>query len=50
VVRPGGIGTAATRIPYQQEHLDLIESIRAGTPLNEAKTSHESTLTGIMGP
>ena len=35
--------------PYQQEHLDLIESIRAGTPLNEAKTVAESTLTGIMG-
>lgn len=35
--------------PYQQEHLDLMASIRAGTPLNEAKTVAESTLTGIMG-
>src|SRR5215831_9863310 len=35
--------------PYQQEHQDLIASIRAGEPLNEAKTVAESTLTGIMG-
>ena len=35
--------------PYQQEHQDLIESIRVGKPLNEAKAVAESTLTGIMG-
>jgi predicted dehydrogenase len=35
--------------PYQQEHQDLIDSIRAGRPLNEAKAVAESTLTGIMG-
>jgi predicted dehydrogenase len=35
--------------PYQQEHQDLIASIRAGTPLNEARAIAESTLTGIMG-
>jgi predicted dehydrogenase len=35
--------------PYQQEHQDLIDSIRVGKPLNEAKTVAESTLTGIMG-
>jgi predicted dehydrogenase len=34
---------------YQQEHQDLIASIRAGVPLNEAKAIAESTLTGIMG-
>ncbi len=34
---------------YQQEHQDLIASIRAGTPLNEAQAVAESTLTGIMG-
>jgi len=34
---------------YQQEHADLIASIRAGKPLNEAQTIAESTLTGIMG-
>ena len=35
--------------PYQLEHQDLIASILAGTPLNEAKTVAESTLTGILG-
>jgi predicted dehydrogenase len=35
--------------PYQKEHQDLIDSIRAGKPLNEAKAVGESTLTGIMG-
>jgi predicted dehydrogenase len=34
---------------YEQEHLDLIASIRAGQPLNEAQAVAESTLTGIMG-
>ncbi|MDR2863338.1 MAG: Gfo/Idh/MocA family oxidoreductase [Puniceicoccales bacterium] len=34
---------------YVQEHVDLIESIRNGTPLNEARTVAESTLTGILG-
>ncbi len=35
--------------PYQQEHQDLIDSIRCCKPLNEAQTVAESTLTGIMG-
>ena len=35
--------------PYQQEHQDLIDSIRAAKPLNEAKAVAESTLAGIMG-
>ena len=34
---------------YEQEHIDLIESIRSGKPLNEAKTVAESTLSAIMG-
>jgi predicted dehydrogenase len=34
---------------YRQEHLDLINSIRAGKPLNEARAVAESTLMGIMG-
>jgi predicted dehydrogenase len=34
---------------YQQEHVDLINSIRSGNPLNEAQTIAESTLTAIMG-
>ena len=35
--------------PYQQEHTDLVNSIRAGQPINEAQAIAESTLTGIMG-
>jgi predicted dehydrogenase len=35
--------------PYVQEHTDLIESIRGGTPINELKNVAESTLTAIMG-
>ncbi len=35
--------------PYSQEHTDLIASIRAGKPLNEARQVAESTLTAIMG-
>jgi len=35
--------------PYQLEHQDLMDSIRCGKPLNEARTVAESTLTGIMG-
>lgn len=37
------------RNPYEQEHIDLIDSIRAGKPLNELRTVAESTLTAIMG-
>jgi myo-inositol 2-dehydrogenase / D-chiro-inositol 1-dehydrogenase len=37
------------RNPYEQEHTDLIASIRAGKPLNELKQVAESTLTAIMG-
>ncbi|HOW65493.1 MAG TPA: Gfo/Idh/MocA family oxidoreductase [Candidatus Paceibacterota bacterium] len=35
--------------PYEQEHVDLIKSIREGKPLNEAQQAAESTLTAIMG-
>jgi predicted dehydrogenase len=34
---------------YQQEHIDMIASIREGKPLNEAQRVAESTLTAIMG-
>lgn len=37
------------RNPYQVEHEDLIASIRAGTPINEAQTIAEATMTGILG-
>lgn len=36
-------------LPYEQEHTDLIESIRKGEPLNELKRVAESTMTAIMG-
>ncbi|HET9425103.1 MAG TPA: Gfo/Idh/MocA family oxidoreductase [Gemmatimonadaceae bacterium] len=35
--------------PMQQEHNDLIASIKAGTPRNDLKRIAESTLTAIMG-
>ncbi len=35
--------------PYVQEHVDLIASIRNGSPLNEGKQVAESTMTAIMG-
>jgi predicted dehydrogenase len=35
--------------PYTQEHVDLVRSIRAGKPLNEARQVAESSLTAIMG-
>jgi len=34
---------------YEQEHIDLVASIRAGKPLNELKNVAESTMTAIMG-
>lgn len=41
--------TGKFRNPYEQEHVDLIESIRAGEPLNEAQQVAESNLGAIMG-
>ena len=35
--------------PYQQEHTDLIASIRAGSPINELRQVADSTLTAIAG-
>ena len=35
--------------PYVLEHRDLVKSIRAGKPLNEAKRVAESTMTAILG-
>jgi predicted dehydrogenase len=37
------------RTPYEQEHVDFIESIRAGKPLNESQQVAESNLAAIMG-
>jgi predicted dehydrogenase len=35
--------------PYLQEHVDLINSIRSGKPINETQQIAESCLTAIMG-
>ncbi|MGC8642918.1 MAG: Gfo/Idh/MocA family protein, partial [Isosphaeraceae bacterium] len=35
--------------PYVQEHIDLLESIVTGKPINELKQVAESTLVAIMG-
>jgi predicted dehydrogenase len=35
--------------PYVQEHIDLLNSIRAGKPLNELKSVTEATFTAILG-
>jgi predicted dehydrogenase len=35
--------------PYVQEHVDLLNSIIEGKPLNESRSVAESTLTAIMG-
>jgi predicted dehydrogenase len=35
--------------PYVQEHIDLVASLRRGSPLNELQEVAESTLTAIMG-
>lgn len=35
--------------PYVQEHIDLLKSIFANKPLNEARQVAESTLTAVMG-
>ncbi len=40
----GDIGAA-----YQQEHKDLVDSIRAGEPIVELKETAESSLTAAMG-
>lgn len=35
--------------PYMQEHKHLLESIKAGKPINEGRQVAESTMTAIMG-
>lgn len=34
---------------YVQEHTDLIDAIRSGSPINEARQIAESTLTAVLG-
>ena len=40
---------ATERNPYVLEHVDLIASIRSGSPLNEGRRIAESTMSAIMG-
>ncbi|TWU47451.1 Inositol 2-dehydrogenase/D-chiro-inositol 3-dehydrogenase [Rubripirellula tenax] len=40
----GNIGAA-----YQQEHKDLIDSVRSGKPIVELKETADSSLTGVLG-
>ncbi len=40
---------AKARNAYEQEHENLIASIRSGQPINEAQALAESTLTAILG-
>jgi predicted dehydrogenase len=35
--------------PYQQEHADLIASVRAGTPIVEIQDTADSSLTAVLG-
>ncbi|WP_226467298.1 Gfo/Idh/MocA family protein [Luteimonas panaciterrae] len=35
--------------PYYQEHIDLVQAIRGGKPLNELRQVAEATLSAIMG-
>jgi len=42
-------GTPEHGGPYVQEHVDLLNSILKGEPLNEARNVAEATLTAIMG-
>ena len=42
-IKGGGIN------PYVQEHIDLLQSIETGKPINELKQVAESTLTAIIG-
>jgi hypothetical protein len=37
------------RNPYKQEHIDLLESIASGMPINEAEQGAKSTMTAILG-
>jgi myo-inositol 2-dehydrogenase/D-chiro-inositol 1-dehydrogenase len=47
--KPWKFEHGADNLPYQQEHADLIASIRDGKPLNQLQPVAESTLSAIMG-
>jgi predicted dehydrogenase len=45
----GRVRARSGKDPYVQEHIDLLESIANGKPINELKQVAESTLVAIMG-
>jgi len=47
--RGRGRRQSGARDPYVQEHVDLLESISTGKPINELQQVAHSTLTAIMG-
>jgi hypothetical protein len=47
--KPWKLNRENDNLPYEQEHADLIASIRADKPLNELRPVAESTMTAIMG-
>jgi hypothetical protein len=44
-----GDGDEAADNPYRQEHQDLVDAIRRGTPLNDGYHGATSSMTAIMG-
>lgn len=45
----GKDGRKKDRSPYELEHVDLIQSIKAGKPINELQGVAESTLSALLG-
>jgi predicted dehydrogenase len=41
--------TGKFKNPYEQEHIDMIEGIRTGKPINEAQQIAESNIAAILG-
>ena len=42
-------GTQAAENPYRQEHQNLVDAIRNGTPLNDGYHGAKSSMTAVMG-
>jgi myo-inositol 2-dehydrogenase / D-chiro-inositol 1-dehydrogenase len=47
VIKPAEIKTHEN--PYVQEHIDLLNAVKSGKPINEAYNVAASTMCGIMG-
>jgi predicted dehydrogenase len=44
-----GKQTRVTDFPYRQEHQDLVDAIRNGTPLNDGYHGAKSSMTAVLG-